>query len=74
MVSTIYARLGRSCTLNEVMGGYSHEKMIEVSCSISHIEESKLKEIIREVDPNAFVVVYEAIEIKGGGFKKKDIH
>lgn len=74
MVSTIYARLGRSCTLNEVRGGYSGEKMIEVSCSISHIEESKLKNIIREVDPHAFVVVYEAIEIKGGGFKKKDIH
>ena len=74
LVETIYNRLGRSCTLNEVIGGYSRDKVIEVSCSITHLEESKLKEIIREVDPDAFVVVYEAIEIKGGGFIKRDIH
>jgi uncharacterized membrane-anchored protein YitT (DUF2179 family) len=38
------------------------------------MEESKIKEIINEIDPTAFVVVYDVAEVKGGNFKKKDIH
>jgi len=74
LVETIRDRLGRSATLTEVYGGYSNEKFKEVSCVINRLEDTKIKSIIFEIDPHAFVTVYDAAEVKGGNFKKQDIH
>ncbi|HWL25465.1 MAG TPA: YitT family protein [Ureibacillus sp.] len=74
MTETIRDRLGRSATYKEAYGGYSGEKFIEITCVINRLEDSKIKEIIRTVDPTAFVTVYETAEVKGGNFKKRNIH
>ena len=74
MVETIRERLGRSATYNEVYGGYSKEQFKEITCVINRLEESKMKDIIQEIDPGAFVTVYDVAEVKGGNFRKKDIH
>ncbi|MGF9696263.1 MULTISPECIES: YitT family protein [Paenibacillus] len=74
MVETIRDRLGRGATYTDAYGGYSNEQFKEITCVINRMEESKIKEIIHEIDPNAFVVVYDVAEVKGGSFKKKDIH
>lgn len=74
MVETIRDRLGRGATYNDAYGGYSNELFKEITCIINRLEESKMKEIIHEIDPNAFVTVYDVAEVKGGSFKKKDIH
>jgi len=74
MVETIRDRLGRSATINMVEGGYSNEAFKEITCVINRLEESKIKEIIQEIDKNAFVLVYDVAEVKGGNFKKHDIH
>ncbi|GAA3321489.1 hypothetical protein GCM10020331_037550 [Ectobacillus funiculus] len=75
MVETIRDRLGRSATYNEVYGGYSHEKKFrEITCVINRLEESKMKEIINEIDEGAFVTVYDVAEVKGGNFRKHNIH
>lgn len=74
MVETIRDRLGRSATFNTVYGAYSHREFQEITCVINRMEESKIKGIIREIDPNAFVTVYEVVEVKGGNFKKQNIH
>ncbi|MBY0204048.1 YitT family protein [Paenibacillus polysaccharolyticus] len=74
MVETIRDRLGRGATYTEAYGGYSNEQFKEITCVINRMEESKIKEIINEIDPTAFVVVYDVAEVKGGNFKKKDIH
>lgn len=74
MVETIRDRLGRGATYNDVYGGYSNEQFKEITCVINRLEESKIKEIIHEIDENAFVTVYDVAEVRGGSFKKKDIH
>ncbi|MGD6943159.1 YitT family protein [Cytobacillus gottheilii] len=74
MVETIRDRLGRSATYNEVQGGYTNEKFKEITCIVNRLEDSKIKEIINEIDPNSFVAVYDVAEVKGGNFKKRDIH
>ncbi len=33
-----------------------------------------MKEIISEIDPKAFVVIYDVSEVKGGNFTKRNIH
>jgi uncharacterized membrane-anchored protein YitT (DUF2179 family) len=74
MVDTIRDRLGRSATFNLVQGAYSSEQFKEITCVINRLEETKMKEIINEIDNQAFVAVYDVAEIKGGNFKKNDIH
>lgn len=74
MVETIRDRLGRSATYNEVYGGYSKEKFKEITCVINRLEESKIKEIIQDIDESAFVTVYDVAEVKGGNFRKNNIH
>ena len=74
MVETIRDRLGRSATFNLVQGAYSNEQFKEITCVINRLEETKMKEIINEIDNQAFVAVYDVAEIKGGNFKKNDIH
>lgn len=74
MVETIRDRLGRGATYSDAYGGYTNEQFKEITCVINRLEESKMKEIIHEIDINAFVTVYDVAEVKGGTFKKKDIH
>ena len=74
MVETIRDQLGRGATYNVVEGGYSNEKFKEINCVINRLEDSKMKEIIKEIDENAFVIVYDVAEVKGGNFKKHDVH
>ncbi|MBS4178151.1 YitT family protein [Lederbergia citrea] len=74
MVEAIRDQLGRSATYNLVEGGYSSEQFKEITCIINRLEDSKMKEIINEIDKHAFVAVYDVAEVKGGNFKKKDIH
>ena len=74
MVETIRDRLGRSATYKEAYGGYSNEKFKEITCVINRLEESEIKEIINEIDEMAFVTVYDVAEVKGGNFRKQNIH
>lgn len=74
MVETIRDRLGRSATFNTVYGAYSNQEFREITCVINRMEESKIKAIIREIDPKAFVTVYEVVEVSGGTFQKRNIH
>ena len=74
LVQTIYDRLGRNATYNVVKGAYTNEEYKEVTCIINRLEDSKMKEIIFEIDSNAFIAVYDVAEVRGGSFKKRDIH
>jgi uncharacterized membrane-anchored protein YitT (DUF2179 family) len=74
LVETIRDRLGRSATISTVEGGYSNEKFKEITCVINQLEESKMRQIIHEIDKDAFILVYDVAEVRGGNFKKRDIH
>nr|MDH3078458.1 YitT family protein [Bacillus velezensis] len=74
MVETIREELGRSATYKEAYGGFSHEKFKEITCVINRLEETKLKEIINDIDKQAFVTVYDVAEVKGSNFRKVHNH
>ncbi|MED3657767.1 YitT family protein [Bacillus velezensis] len=74
MVETIREELGRSATYKEAYGGFSHEKFQEITCVINRLEETKLKEIINDIDKQAFVTVYDVAEVKGSNFRKVHNH
>ncbi|AOC93127.1 YitT family protein [Bacillus sp. L381] len=74
MVETIREELGRSATYKEAYGGFSHEKFKEITCVVNRLEETKLKEIINDIDKQAFVTVYDVAEVKGSNFRKVHNH
>lgn len=70
----IQARLGRSITYTFGRGGFSNEDTDIINCIINRMEETKLLDIVKEHDPSAFVVISDVSEVRGGNFKKRDIH
>lgn len=70
----IMFRLGRGVTYLNGHGGYTNDEKRVIFCVISRLEEAKLKTIVHEVDPTAFLAFSNMTEISGGNFKKKDIH
>jgi uncharacterized membrane-anchored protein YitT (DUF2179 family) len=71
---TISQRLGRGVTYLKGEGGYSGESKRVIFCVVTRIEEAKMKSIVDEIDAHAFLAVGNIHDVKGGRFKKKDIH
>lgn len=71
---TILARLGRGVTYLQGEGGYTGDDKKVIFCVITRLEEAKLKSIVEEVDKTAFLAIGNIHDVKGGRFKKKDIH
>ena len=61
---------GRTSTIFEVRGGYSgkEKKMLTVTFSMRHY--TLLMDVVRRVDPAAFITVWRAHEIHGEGWTK----
>ncbi|WP_342568086.1 YitT family protein [Psychrobacillus sp. FSL K6-4046] len=72
--AAIQDRLGRGVTYSNGRGGFTNETIDIVTCVITRMEENKLITIIKEKDPSAFVVITDVAEVRGGSFKKRDIH
>ncbi|MBI0575791.1 YitT family protein [Neobacillus cucumis] len=70
----IMSRLGRGVTYMKGEGAYSGDDKKVIFCVINRLEEAKLKEIVAENDDSAFLAVADIAEVRGGRFKKKDIH
>lgn len=70
----IQARLGRGVTYTVGIGGFSNEETEIINCVINRMEETKMLDIIKEIDPSAFIVISDVAEVRGGSFKKRDIH
>ena len=70
----IQARLGRSITYSTSRGGFSNEEFDMITCIINRMEETKMLDIVKEKDPSAFIVISDVAEVRGGNFKKRDIH
>ncbi|WEG13519.1 YitT family protein [Pullulanibacillus sp. KACC 23026] len=67
-------RLGRGVTYLNGQGAYSHDKKQVIFTIVTRLEEAKLKSIVEDIDPNAFLAVGDIHDVKGGNFKKRDIH
>lgn len=70
----IMSRLGRGVTYMNGEGGFTGGAKTVIFCVITRIEEAKLKTIVSEIDKNAFLAVGNIHDVRGGRFKKKDIH
>lgn len=64
-------KLGISVTYLQGVGGYSGLNKELIYCVISRIELPKMLDLVKEIDPNAFVSVVDVHEVYGGRFRKR---
>jgi uncharacterized membrane-anchored protein YitT (DUF2179 family) len=67
-------RLGRGVTYLHGEGGFTGDDKKVIFIVITRMEEAKLKSIVDDWDSGAFVAIGNIHDVKGGRFKKKDIH
>lgn len=72
LVDKIMADLGRGATFIQGRGAYSCEPKDVIICVVSLPEIGRLKQAVREVDPQAFMIVQNAGEVFGAGFVSND--
>ena len=72
--SAIMDRLGRGVTFLNGAGGYTGDPKNVIFTVVTRLEESKLISIVEEKDPTAFLAIGNIAEVRGGRFKKKNIH
>lgn len=64
----ILSRLERGTTLLKARGGFTGQDREVVYCVVAREEVTRVERIVQEMDPYAFVVVYNVHEVLGEGF------
>lgn len=65
----IYELTGRGATLLRGAGSYSQNDKHVVMCACNYKQMHVVQRAVKEVDENAFMVIMEANEVRGKGFK-----
>ena len=68
----IIEQLGRGVTVLQGWGGYTESQRTILLSVVAQSEVSQLKELIHSIDKQAFVIIGQAQEVLGEGFKKLD--
>lgn len=64
----ITTKMGRGTTLLQGRGGYSGEDKEILLCVVNRSEIVQIKNLVQQIDKNAFVIVSDAREVLGEGF------
>lgn len=60
---------GRGSTFLKAQGSYSKEYKNVVLCACNNKQMYGIRSVVKELDPNAFVIIMESNEVLGEGFK-----
>jgi uncharacterized membrane-anchored protein YitT (DUF2179 family) len=72
IAQAIMHELERGVTILSGTGGYTGEARNVIFCAVSRMEINRLKTLVNEVDPKAFMVIGQAQEALGEGFNPLD--
>ncbi|UUZ86462.1 YitT family protein [Paenibacillus sp. P26] len=65
----ILYELDRGLTSLQAKGGFTGEERTVLMVVVSQTEVTRLKELVRGIDPGAFVILSDTNEVLGEGFK-----
>ncbi|WP_461610966.1 YitT family protein [Cytobacillus kochii] len=66
----ILNKIDRGVTKLSAYGGYTDHERPVLMCVVDQTEFTKLKQLIQSIDPSAFIIVSDASEVLGEGFKR----
>lgn len=67
----ILNKIDRGVTKLSAYGGFTDHERPVLMCVVDQSEFTKLKQLVKTLDPTAFVVVMDAAEVLGEGFKRE---
>lgn len=70
----ITKELDRGATLVNAEGGYLRRKTMEVVTVVSKREVFRVNEKVKEIDPEAFMIIGQVNEVRGRGFTKGRVY
>lgn len=59
----------RGSTIIQAFGGYQMEEKQIVFCACSSKQMYQLQKVVKQVDPDSFMVIWESNEVRGNGFR-----
>nr|WP_040204189.1 YitT family protein [Neobacillus jeddahensis] len=66
----ILNKIDRGVTKLSAYGGFTDHERPVLMCVVDQTQFTKLKQLVKTLDPSAFVVVMDAAEVLGEGFKR----
>ena len=63
-------KLDRGATFLDGEGSYSHKSTKVVLAAVKKQQVAELKDLVTQIDPDAFIIVQEAHQVLGDGFSK----
>jgi hypothetical protein len=69
IASQVLKELGRGVTALQGTGMYTGETRDVLLCAMTEVQAPHLRKIVYDVDPDAFVIISSAEEVRGGGFQ-----
>lgn len=73
VVQEILKKLHRGVTYLDGEGAFTGKKKKVIYCIVALNQLAKLKQIVKEIDPNAFMAVSDTAEVLGRGFSKRGV-
>ncbi len=65
----VLSEIERGVTEIDARGGYTGRSKKMLLVVVPHTQISKIKKVVRDVDPNSFIIIAELTEVIGNGFK-----
>lgn len=72
VANAIINQMHRGVTLLEGKGGFTQKPRRVIFCMVSPFQLARIREIVLDIDQNAFITVLDAAEVVGKGFKNKE--
>lgn len=72
IIHHILEDMGRGVTILSGTGAYTNNPQEVIYCILSKYEIFKLKNVVKEIDPEAFVIITDVSEVLGDGFSRLD--
>ncbi|CAM3716526.1 YitT family protein [Erysipelothrix urinaevulpis] len=70
VLHAIHTMIDRGSTLIPAKGGYTNEEREMIMTVLMHYQYPELEKIVKELDPEALMIVSDATEVHGPGFYK----
>lgn len=71
IAAALSEEFGRGVTVSHVTGAYLGKEKSQIMCTINIHETPRLKTIVLEDDPQAFISMFESTAVIGSSFKRK---
>ena len=71
--NAIYNKIKRGVTFIKAEGGYNRKEIDMIFCAMNRRHVAVMRDIVRDIDPNAFVLLNDVSDVMGYGFRSREL-